>query len=68
MWDTSSSERFWSITKTYFNGASCALIVYYVTQPDTLTETTNWIKDLREYAPENIILVLCGNKTDLADK
>ena len=68
MWDTSSAERFRSITTSYFKGASCALIVYDVTEPETLEAATRWIKDVRDEGPENVMICLCGNKIDLEDR
>ena len=67
LWDTCSQERFRTITRTYFQGAHCALIVYDITQAYTLESTTKWIKDVRESAPDNVVIVMCGNKCDLKD-
>ena len=33
MWDTSGEEKFKSVTLTYFNSASCAIIVFDVSNP-----------------------------------
>ena len=39
--------------------------MYDVTQPETLEAVPKWIKDVRESAPENILICVCGNKIDL---
>ena len=67
LWDTCSQERFRTITRTYFQGAHCALIVYDTTQAYTLESTTKWIKDVRENAIDNVVIVMCGNKCDLKE-
>ena len=43
------------------------MIVYDITQAHTLESTTKWIKDVRESAPDNVVIVMCGNKVDLRD-
>jgi GTPase SAR1 family protein len=56
------------VTRIYFRDAVAAIIVFDVTNRDTLEKTAKWIDDLRAEAPENCILCLTGNKIDLEDK
>lgn len=42
--------------------------MYDVTQPETLEQVPKWIKDVKDSAPENILICLCGNKIDLEHK
>jgi len=53
------------VTRIYFRDAVAAIIVFDVTNRDTLEKTGKWIDDLRAEAPENCILCLTGNKIDL---
>ena len=56
-----------AITKTFFNGAHLAILVYDVSEAHTMDSLTKWLKVLRETAPQNIIICICANKLDLAD-
>lgn len=66
LWDTAGQETYKSITRSYFRGASGALLVFDITRRATFTHVTEWLADLRQIAEEGIIVVLVGNKADLA--
>ncbi|MCJ1312480.1 hypothetical protein MMC25_006154 [Agyrium rufum] len=66
LWDTAGQETYKSITRSYFRGASGALLVYDITRRDTFEAVTAWLHDLRQIAEEGIIVVLVGNKRDLS--
>ncbi|KAI5302310.1 hypothetical protein KEM55_001188, partial [Ascosphaera atra] len=65
LWDTAGQETYKSITRSYFRGASGALLVFDITRPATFASVTQWLTDLRLIADEDIIVVLVGNKSDL---
>jgi Ras-related protein Rab-2A len=67
LWDTAGQETYKSITRSYFRGASGALLVFDITRRSTFLSATSWLNDLRQIAEENIIVVLVGNKFDLAN-
>lgn len=66
LWDTAGQETYKSITRSYFRGASGALLVFDITRRATFNHVTDWLNDLRQIAEEGIIVVLVGNKSDLA--
>ncbi|KAK8169618.1 P-loop containing nucleoside triphosphate hydrolase protein [Phyllosticta citrichinensis] len=66
LWDTAGQETYKSITRSYFRGASGALLVFDITRRSTFQSATSWLQDLRQIAEENIVVVLVGNKADLA--
>ena len=66
LWDTAGQETYKSITRSYFRGASGALLVYDITRRSTFESATAWLHDLRQIAEEGIVVVLVGNKRDLA--
>lgn len=66
LWDTAGQETYKSITRSYFRGASGALLVFDITRPTTFTSCTQWLQDLRQIAEEGIVVILVGNKSDLA--
>ena len=63
--DTAGQERYRSLVPMYYREAVGALIVYDVTIPGSLNHAQEWIKDIRQHAPENIKICLIGNKFDL---
>ncbi|KAF2744538.1 ras-domain-containing protein [Sporormia fimetaria CBS 119925] len=66
LWDTAGQETYKSITRSYFRGASGALLVFDITRKNTFLSATSWLSDLRAIAEEGIVVVLVGNKSDLA--
>ncbi|KAE8348137.1 P-loop containing nucleoside triphosphate hydrolase protein [Aspergillus coremiiformis] len=66
LWDTAGQETYKSITRSYFRGASGALLVFDITRPSTFTSCTQWLQDLRQIAEDGIVVILVGNKSDLA--
>ena len=67
LWDTAGQETYKSITRSYFRGASGALLVFDISRRNTFDSVTSWLHDLRQIAEEGIVVVLVGNKSDLAD-
>ncbi|KAL3538493.1 hypothetical protein ACH5RR_001859 [Cinchona calisaya] len=65
IWDTAGQERYRAITSAYYRGALGALLVYDVTKPTTFENVSRWLKELRDHADSNIVIMLIGNKIDL---
>lgn len=65
IWDTAGQERYRAITSAYYRGALGALLVYDTTKPTTFDNVSRWLKELRDHADANIVIMLIGNKTDL---
>ncbi|KAF2671998.1 ras-domain-containing protein [Microthyrium microscopicum] len=68
LWDTAGQERYKGITRSYFRGASGALLVFDISRRSTFESVTSWLNDLRLIAEEGIIIVLVGNKSDLDEE
>ncbi|GAB7327239.1 hypothetical protein MBLNU13_g11134t3 [Cladosporium sp. NU13] len=66
LWDTAGQETYKSITRSYFRGSSGALLVFDITRRSTFNSVTSWLNDLRQIAEEDIVVILVGNKADLA--
>ena len=66
LWDTAGQETYRSITRSYFRGASGALLVFDITRRNTFNSVTSWLHDLRQTAEDDIVVILVGNKSDLA--
>jgi GTPase SAR1 family protein len=66
LWDTAGQETYKSVTRSYYRGASGALLVFDLTRKSTFQHVTDWLNDLRQIAEPDIVVVLVGNKADLA--
>ncbi|KAI9322812.1 P-loop containing nucleoside triphosphate hydrolase protein [Dichotomocladium elegans] len=67
IWDTSGQERYRAITGAYYRGAVGALVVYDITRAQSLHNVHHWLKELHEHASSDIVIMLVGNKVDLAE-
>jgi Ras-related protein Rab-11A len=60
IWDTAGQERYRAITSAYYRGA-----VGDISKHQTYENVTRWLKELRDHADSNIVIMLVGNKSDL---
>jgi Ras-related protein Rab-11A len=65
IWDTAGQERYRAITSAYYRGAVGALLVYDISKQITYDNVARWLKELRDHADQNIVIMLVGNKKDL---
>uniref|UniRef100_K7FTH7 small monomeric GTPase n=1 Tax=Pelodiscus sinensis TaxID=13735 RepID=K7FTH7_PELSI len=67
IWDTAGQERYRAITSacSYYRGAVGALLVYDIAKHLTYENVERWLKELRDHADNNIVIMLVGNKSDL---
>ncbi|ORZ01347.1 ras family-domain-containing protein [Syncephalastrum racemosum] len=67
IWDTSGQERYRAITGAYYRGAVGALLVYDITRQQSFQNVQHWLKELRDHANQDIVIMLIGNKVDLSE-
>ncbi|KIV97404.1 hypothetical protein PV10_01159 [Exophiala mesophila] len=67
LWDTAGTERFRSVSRSYYRGAAGAILVYDVSNLATFNALPTFLSDARALASPNLALILAGNKNDLAD-
>uniref|UniRef100_M4C687 Uncharacterized protein n=2 Tax=Peronosporaceae TaxID=4777 RepID=M4C687_HYAAE len=67
IWDTAGQERYRAITSAYYRGAVGSLMVYDITKHGTFENVERWLKELRDHADANTVIMLVGNKSDLRD-
>lgn len=65
IWDTAGQERYRAITSAYYRGAVGALLVYDISKRISYDNVSRWLKELRDHADPNIVIMLVGNKKDL---
>jgi small GTP-binding protein len=66
IWDTAGQEIFRSITRNYYNGVAIALLVYDVTNRKSFNDIKYWLDEIRISNSKDVIIVLVGNKIDIA--
>ncbi|KAH8883604.1 ras-domain-containing protein [Thozetella sp. PMI_491] len=66
LWDTAGTERFRSVSRSYYRGAAGAILVYDVTSHNSFAGLQPFLNDARALASPNLTLLLVGNKLDLA--
>ncbi|KAI3823958.1 hypothetical protein L1987_05404 [Smallanthus sonchifolius] len=66
IWDTAGQERYRAITSAYYRGTVGALIVYDITRKVTFENVERWLRELRDHTDQTIVVMLTGNKADLA--
>ncbi|XP_078481706.1 EF-hand calcium-binding domain-containing protein 4B-like isoform X2 [Ciona intestinalis] len=66
LWDTAGQERYRSITRQYFRKADGIVVIYDVTNEKSFLAVRNWMQSVREGADPSAIILLLGNKTDIA--
>lgn len=68
IWDTAGQERYKSVTRSYYRGAMGGIIVYDVTNRSSFECVPQWLSDMRQLAGNDVVVMLIGNKIDLAKK
>ncbi|KAI1023265.1 hypothetical protein LB503_000235 [Fusarium chuoi] len=67
LWDTAGTERFRSVSRSYYRGAAGAILVYDLTSHASFRNLQPFLNDARALASPNLSLMLVGNKLDLTD-
>ena len=65
IWDTAGQERYRAITSAYYRGAVGALLVYDVCKYSSFENVEKWLKEMKDHADSQIVVLLAGNKADL---
>jgi small GTP-binding protein len=68
LWDTFGQEKFRSLALMYYRSSAVAVLVFDVTNRQSLDGLEDWQEELSDKAPHNIKLVVIGNKSDMTDK
>ncbi|KAL1898366.1 hypothetical protein Cpir12675_001911 [Ceratocystis pirilliformis] len=66
LWDTAGTERFRSVSRSYYRGAAGAILVYDLTSHVSFNAIQPFLNDARALASPQLSLLLVGNKLDLA--
>lgn len=66
IWDTGGQEKFRAMAPLYYKDAAGAILVYDVSNNDSLGSLSYWIQELNENVDKNdFTMSIAGNKSDL---
>ena len=68
VWDTAGQENFKSVIRAYYRSTAVAVVVFDITVRSSFEAVQDWIAECRANGNPEAVLVLVGNKTDLAGK
>lgn len=73
IWDTCGSEKFKSITKSYYNDVNGVLLVYDCKNKASFDHLEEWVNDIdsivgKSKREKSIPIVVCGNKCEEPEK
>ena len=65
VWDTAGQEKYRSLAKIFYQSAAVAVLVYDITLKKSFEQIKEyWVKEIKENAPEDIIIAIAANKSD----
>ena len=67
VWDTAGQEKYHSLAPMYYRGARAAVVVYDICNGPSFEALKSWLQRLKEFGPKGLIIMIVGNKCDLAD-
>ena len=67
-WDTAGQERFKSITRQFYRQCDAALVIFDLTSKASFASVRSFILQIEQNCPQDMAVVLVGNKRDLGDE
>lgn len=68
LWDTAGQEKFRSLIPVYFRNAIGSLVVFDLTNRNSFENLDVWIGTFKEFAGDETIIIIVGNKCDLQNE
>ncbi|MFX0030620.1 MAG: Rab family GTPase [Candidatus Hermodarchaeota archaeon] len=65
IWDIGGQERFKFLHRSFYEGASGALITFDLSRQHTYSSMKTWLAEMRSIMEKDIPKVIIGNKSDL---
>eukprot|EP00057_Strongylocentrotus_purpuratus_P033181 XP_790473.1 PREDICTED: ras-related protein RIC1 [Strongylocentrotus purpuratus] len=68
--DTAGMERYRSLTKSHYNGAKGALILFDLTDEKSFSNVAHWLEDLEQYTdrPDRVQVIMVGTRCHKKDQ
>lgn len=67
IWDTGGSEKYKALAPMYYRDARGIIIVYDLTNPNSIHEAQSWIDEVRLNNKNEMVIVGAANKSDLIE-
>ncbi|KAF1811278.1 rab-type ras small GTPase, partial [Eremomyces bilateralis CBS 781.70] len=67
LWDTAGTERFRSVSRSYYRGAAGAILVYDIASRASFSALPTFLHDARALSSPQLTVILAGNKADLSE-
>ena len=58
IWDTAGQDRFRALTKNYYKGSHGILLIYDVTNVQSLENVKTWVTQIKEEASKDVIIYI----------
>ena len=68
LWDTAGTERFRSVSRSYYRGAAGAILVYDISSNASFKALPTFLNDARALASPDLTLLMAGNKVDVCSE
>ena len=68
IWDTAGSERFRTVTPIYYRRVDGAMLVFDLSDASSFRKIDFWVEELSERGEDRAVMVLVGNKSDIAER
>lgn len=65
LWDTAGQEKHQALAKSYYKNTNGAILVYDLTNKESFLKLEYYVQELRSSSPEDVKIILLGNKKDL---
>jgi small GTP-binding protein len=63
-WDVAGEDEYYDIRNEFYKDTNGAFLVFDVSDKESFDNLKKWIKEFREFASDDICLVVVGNKID----
>ena len=68
LWDTAGQERYQIIAASLFRTAKVIILVFDLSNHETFVDLARWINQIIDTCPQQIPVILVGNKSDIEPK
>ena len=67
LWDTAGQEKYANLVPIYVRDSNLIVLCFDLTNPQSLSGVQSYYQKLREHIPDEVPVIICGNKTDLCN-
>jgi len=68
VFDTAGQERFRTVTASFYRGSHGILLVFDLSIPFEPSRLEDWLRESRNYTPDDTPIILIGNKSDVSKR